>query len=159
MLTNQLKLAKTSQTPGKTQLVNHFLINNNWYLVDLPGYGYARVSKTSKESWGKMVRKYLTVRENLVCTMILIDSRLEAQKVDLEFIDWMGEKGLPFCLVFTKADKNKPMATERNVKAFLDKLSETWEELPSYFITSAVEKLGRDELLGYIDGLNAHVME
>jgi len=154
MLTAKKGLAKTSQTPGKTQLINHFIINDDWYLVDLPGYGYARISKSKKEDWNKFIRTYLDKRENLQCVMVLIDSRLEPQKIDLEFCNWLGEKGLAFALVFTKADKQSAVKTDQNVAKFKKALLATFDEVPQYFITSAELQTGRDEVLGYIGGIN-----
>jgi GTP-binding protein len=155
MLTAKKGLAKTSQTPGKTQLINHFLINDEWFLVDLPGYGYARISKSKKEDWNKFIRFYLDKRESLQCVMVLIDSRLEPQKIDLEFCNWLGEHGLPFVIIFTKADKQSGLKTDQNVAQFKKKLTETFDPMPDYFITSAENKLGRDEVLGFIDNINA----
>ncbi|WP_426493562.1 ribosome biogenesis GTP-binding protein YihA/YsxC [Hymenobacter sp. 102] len=154
MLTNHKGLAKTSSLPGKTQLINHFIINNSWYLVDLPGYGYARVSKDSREKWGRMINYYLRRRENLLCVFVLIDSRHSPQAVDLEFIEQLGEDGIPFVLVFTKADKQSGSRTQQNVTEYLQKLQETWDELPRHFVTSAEEKTGREELLGFIAEVN-----
>ena len=154
MITGKKALAKTSQTPGKTQLINHFLINDNWYLVDLPGYGFARISKSKKEDWNKFIRTYLDKRESLQCVLVLIDSRLEPQKIDLEFCNWLGEKGLSFVIVFTKADKQSATKTDQNVAKFKKALLTTFDELPAYFITSAETQLGRDEVLGFIDGVN-----
>ncbi|QKJ29449.1 YihA family ribosome biogenesis GTP-binding protein [Mucilaginibacter mali] len=154
MLTNKKGLAKTSQTPGKTQLINHFLINDNWYLVDLPGYGYARISKSKKEDWDKFIRNYLNKRESLQCVMVLIDSRLEPQKIDLEFCNVLGEKGLPFALIFTKADKQSATKTDQNIAKFRKALLTTFEEVPDIFITSSENMLGRDEVLNFIDGVN-----
>lgn len=154
MVVNKKGLAKTSQTPGKTQLINHFLINENWYLVDLPGYGYARISKSKKEDWDKFIRNYLNKRENLQCVMVLIDSRLEPQKIDLEFCNMLGEKGLPFALIFTKADKQSSVKTDQNVARFRKALLESFEEVPDIFITSSENGLGKDEVLNFIDGIN-----
>jgi GTP-binding protein len=154
MLTNKKGLAKTSQTPGKTQLINHFLINDSWYIVDLPGYGYAKISKSKKEDWNKFLRVYLDKRESLQCVMVLVDSRLEPQKIDLEFCNWLGEKGLPFVLVFTKADKQSAVKTDQNVAQFKAALLTSFEEVPGCFITSAETHAGRDELLGFIGGIN-----
>lgn len=154
MLTNKKGLAKTSQTPGKTQLINHFLINDHWYLVDLPGYGYARISKSKKEDWDKFIRNYLQKRESLQCVMVLIDSRLEPQKIDLEFCSKLGEWGLPFVLIFTKADKQSATKTSQNVALFRKALLETFEEMPDIFITSSENAQGRDEVLNFIDGVN-----
>jgi GTP-binding protein len=154
MLVNKKGLAKTSQTPGKTQLINHFLINENWYLVDLPGYGYAKISKSKKEDWDKFIRNYLNKRESLQCVMVLIDSRLEPQKIDLEFCNMLGEKGLPFALIFTKADKQSPVKTDQNVAKFRKALLASFEEVPDIFITSSESALGKDEVLNFIDGIN-----
>lgn len=154
MLTGKKGMAKTSQTPGKTQLINHFIINDNWYLVDLPGYGYARISKSKKEDWDKFIRTYLDKRESLQCVMVLIDSRLDPQKIDLEFCNWLGEKGLPFALIFTKADKQSGVKTEQNVDKFKKALLGWFEEMPPYFITSSETKHGRDEVLNFIDDIN-----
>lgn len=159
MITNNSRLAKTSSTPGKTQLINHFEITSTnkqaWYLVDLPGYGFAKVSQTSRRRWEQMIEGYIRKRENLVCLFILIDSRHEPQTIDLEFINQLGKWETPFVLVFTKSDKNKPGQTEQNVQKFLDALSEHWEEDPPYFITSANTNAGRKPLLDYIGGLNS----
>jgi GTP-binding protein len=154
MLCRQKGLAKTSQNPGKTQVINHFIINNTWYLVDLPGYGYAKVSQTTRKSWEGMIKTYLEERENLQCVMVLIDSRLEPQKVDLAFIDWLGGKGIPFCIIFTKADKQSKSKTASNVEMFNNTLLKNWEELPSFFVTSAEEGTGKEEVLAYIDEIN-----
>ena len=154
MLTGKKGLAKTSQTPGKTQLINHFLINESWYIVDLPGYGYARISKSKKEDWNKFIRTYLDKRESLQCVMALIDSRLEPQKIDLEFCNWLGEKGLSFALVFTKADKQSSVKTDQNIAKFHKALLANFEETPGYFVTSAETQLGRDALLGFIGQVN-----
>lgn len=159
MLTARSALAKTSSLPGKTQLINHFLINEQWYLVDLPGYGYARVSKESRAKWGKMIWAYLSKRENLTCVFVLIDSRLPPQAVDLEFIAELGERGIPFVLVFTKADKQSAGKTQQNVEGFLATMRETWEELPRWFVTSATAREGRDEVLGFIDEVNQQMRE
>src|ERR1700748_1252393 len=155
MLVAKKGLAKTSQTPGKTQLINHFYINEHWYLVDLPGYGYARISKSKKEDWNKFIRTYLDKRESLQCVMVLIDSRLEPQKIDVEFCNWLGEKGLSFVLVFTKADKQSALKTDQNIAKFRKALLATFEEMPPRFITSSETMLGRDEILGFIAGINS----
>lgn len=157
MLTNQRKLAKTSSFPGKTQLINHFKINDNWYLVDLPGYGWAKVSKDSREKWRKMIRNYLQNRKNLACVFLLIDSRLEPQQVDLDFVAMLGTMGVPFVLVFTKTDKQSPVKTDVNVAAFKRKLLETWEELPPIFLTSSEERKGREDILDFIESVNAEL--
>ena len=154
MLTGKKGLAKTSQTPGKTQLINHFLINENWYIVDLPGYGYARISKSKKEDWNKFIRTYLDKRESLQCVMVLIDSRLEPQKIDLEFCNWLGEKGLSFVLVFTKADKQSAIKTDQNIAKFKKALLATFDAVPQLFITSSETQDGRDEILGFISEIN-----
>jgi GTP-binding protein len=154
MLTGKKGLAKTSQTPGKTQLINHFLINENWYIVDLPGYGYARISKSKKEDWNKFIRTYLDKRESLQCVMVLIDSRLEPQKIDLAFCNWLGEKGLSFVLVFTKADKQSNLKTDQNIAKFKKALLTTFDAMPGYFVTSAENQTGRNEVLGFIDEVN-----
>jgi GTP-binding protein len=151
MLTGNPKLAKTSSTPGKTQTINHFLINDLWFLVDLPGFGYAKVSKTMREKWGYMIRDYMLRREQLHNVFVLIDCRVPPQKIDIEFINWLGENGLPLSIVFTKADKLKPAELEENTTAFLNELLTVWTELPPHFITSAEKKTGKEELLGYID--------
>lgn len=157
MLMLRKNLAKTSGRPGKTQLINHFLVNKNWYLVDLPGYGYARVSKSSKKTFQKFITNYFEKREQMVLAFVLIDSRHEPQPIDMEFMEWMGETGIPFNIIFTKADKMKPKALERNIKVYSEKMLETWEEMPPYFITSATDSTGRDEVLNFIDELNSSV--
>lgn len=154
ILANNEKLAKTSGTPGKTQLISHFIINQSWYLVDLPGYGFAKVSQSQRKKWERMIEDYLRKRENLVNVFVLIDSRLTPQKLDLEFVNQLGEWRVPFTLVFTKADKNTQAETARNVKAFLNKLRESWEFLPANFVTSTVKKTGRDKILEFIDEQN-----
>ncbi len=154
MLTGRKNLAKTSGRPGKTQLINHFVINKNWYLVDLPGYGYARVSKSIKKTFQKFITDYFQQREQMILAFVLVDCRHEPQPIDLEFMQWLGENGIPFHIIFTKADKLKPMALERNIGAYTEKMLETWEEMPRYFITSASNSVGREEVLGYIDHLN-----
>jgi GTP-binding protein len=151
MLTHRKNLAKTSSTPGKTQTINHFLINNRWYLVDLPGYGYATVSKSTKEGWSQMIESYFKQRENVYCTFILIDSRLEPQKKDIDFINWLGGMGIPIALVLTKIDKIKQSELARSKKNFEIRLLKDWEELPPIFITSAEKKTGRDHLLDFIE--------
>jgi GTP-binding protein len=163
MLANNSRLAKISKSPGKTQLINHFSIasssrskkQTNWYLVDLPGYGYATISQTARRRWEQMIEGYIRKRDNLVCLFVLIDSRHSPQSIDLRFIDQLGKWEKPFVLAFTKSDKNKPMATKRNVENFLTTMSENWEEPPPYFVTSAVDKNGREEILSYIETLNS----
>jgi GTP-binding protein len=150
MLVNQKNLAKTSSTPGKTQLINHFEINSSWYLVDLPGYGYAKVAQNDRRRWEQMIENYLRKRENLVNVFVLIDSRHKPQKIDLEFVNQLGKWEIPFTLVFTKADKEKPGVVQRNTTAFLDAMREEWEFLPQSFVTSAEKKLGKDEVVTFI---------
>ena len=157
MLMQRKSLAKTSGRPGKTQLINHFLINKNWYLVDLPGYGYARVSKSSKKVFQKFITKYFEKREQMILAFVLVDCRLEPQPIDLEFMQWMGESQVPFSIIFTKADKLKPNALKRNIESYEQKMLEVWEEMPQYFITSASNSEGRDELLGFLGKLNSQV--
>ncbi len=154
MLMQRKSLAKTSGRPGKTQLINHFLINKNWYLVDLPGYGYARVSKSSKKTFQKFITDYFEKREQMLLAFVLVDCRHEPQPIDLEFMQWMGESEVPFAIAFTKADKLKPNALERNIEAYTTKMLETWVEMPQYFITSASDSTGRDEVLNYINQIN-----
>ena len=155
MLTARKGLAMTSQKPGKTQLINHFIINDSWYLVDLPGYGYARLGKDSRDSLRRMIEDYVLERKELVLLFVLIDCRHEPQKIDLEFIQWLGEEGVPFSLVFTKADKLSKGRLASNIEAYTAKLHEEWEELPPIFVTSSEERVGRDELLGYIEEINS----
>lgn len=154
MLTARKGLAMTSQKPGKTQLINHFIINDAWYLVDLPGYGYARLGKDSRDSLRRMIEDYVLERKELVLLFVLLDCRHEPQKIDLEFIQWLGEEGVPFALIFTKADKLSKGRLAANVEAYKAKLHEEWEELPPIFVTSSEERMGRDELLGYIEEVN-----
>ena len=155
MLTNNKKLAKTSATPGKTLLINHFIINNEWYLVDLPGYGFAKPSKKEVQKLEQMINGYILQRQQLVNVFVLVDVRLEAQKIDLEFIEWLGQSSVPFAIVFTKADKLSAAKVIQNVEAYKKVLSETWEELPPIFVTSSEKKQGRDEILDYIESINA----
>lgn len=159
MLTNHKKLAKTSATPGKTLLINHFIINNEWYLVDLPGYGYAKRSKKEIDRLDQMIRGYILQREQLVNVFLLIDIRLEAQKIDLEFMEWMGTSSVPFAIIFTKADKLSASKVLQNLNAYKKVLSETWEELPPIFVTSSEKKQGRDEVLDYIEQINKGLKE
>lgn len=151
MLTNIRKLAKTSVTPGKTQTINHFLINESWYLVDLPGYGYASVSKSLRQGFGKMIEDYTLKRENLYCLFILLDSRLPPQKIDMAFIEWVGSKEIPVALVFTKIDKLKANELQKNIAQYKRTLLTRWEELPPLFLTSSEKGTGRDELLEFMD--------
>lgn len=157
-LTNRKKLAKTSGTPGKTQLINHFIINETWYLVDLPGYGWAQTSKTNKATWKKMINDYLRDRPNLASVFVLIDSRHEPQKVDLDFIQWLGEEGIPFSLVFTKADKLGKTQIQSNVAAYKRTLKQSWEELPPTFITSSTDKIGGEAILNFIENINSAIL-
>lgn len=159
MLTKNPKLAMTSATPGKTLLINHFLINKEWYLVDLPGYGYAQRGKKMMEKIQKLIEYYVLEREQMTCLFILIDSRLEPQRIDLEFIEWLGENGIPFALIFTKADKQSVGKTKASVNRFLDTLKEQWEELPPHFISSSENKTGRQEILDYIEQVNRSLKE
>ena len=149
----------TSATPGKTLLVNHYMINEEWFLVDLPGYGYAKRGKREMEKLRNLISHYVCERQQLTCLFVLIDSRLKPQKIDLEFIEWLGEEGVPFAIIFTKADKNKQGDLHRNVTTFLNTLRETWEELPQHFVTSSERGTGRDELLSYIEQINQQIAE
>ena len=154
MLTNHKKLAKTSATPGKTLLINHFLINKQWFLVDLPGYGYAKIGKKEQEKLKGIISSYILRREQMTNLFVLIDSRHKPQKIDMEFIEWLGENGIPFSIVFTKADKSSASVLRANVSVFLKALEEQWEELPPHFVTSSEDKTGRTELLDYIESIN-----
>jgi GTP-binding protein len=154
MLCNRKKLAKTSSRPGKTQLINHFLINKQWYLVDLPGYGYARVSKTQKKTFQKFITNYFIKRKELIAAFLLIDLRHKPQTLDLEFMRWLGENYIPFSIVFTKADKLKEKEIKKNTSEYFKTLKDDWEEMPKHFITSSEKSLGRDELLNYINQIN-----
>lgn len=153
MLTGFGDLAKVSTAPGKTRLINHFNINDEWYLVDLPGYGYAKVGRTSRAQWLSFIRRYLSIRENLYCVFALIDSRHEPQANDLEFMNFMGENGIPFAMVFTKADKLSRKQLEKNLTIYKDQMLQSWEVLPPLFVTSSGTKLGRDEVLGFIENI------
>lgn len=158
MLTGRNKLAKTSGRPGKTQLINHFKINNNWFLVDLPGYGYARVSKSTKRTFQAFIKDYFLQRAQLTCSFVLVDSRLEPQKIDLEFMEYLGENGIPFCIIFTKSDKLKLSELNQNIQNYKKKMTSTvWEEMPQYFVTSATNSNGKDEVLSFIDSINQQV--
>ena len=157
MLVNQNSLAKTSAQPGKTQLINHFIVNNSWFIVDLPGYGYAKTSQRDRRRWEQMIENYLRKRENLTQVFVLIDARHSPQKNDLEFVNLLDKWQVPFALIFTKADKEKPAVVERNVKAFLDKLKESWQFLPQAFVSSSEKKTGREEILQHIDRMNNEV--
>jgi GTP-binding protein len=157
MLCNRKDLAMTSSRPGKTLLINHFLINNNWHLVDLPGYGYATAGKKMRDQLQDIIESYILHREQLTCLFLLIDSRHEPQKIDLEFMEWLGENGVPFSIVFTKLDKLPHAKGKSNVQTYKDKLSEQWEELPPIFLTSSEKRVGRDEILNYIDGISKNL--
>ena len=154
MLTNLRKLAKVSNTPGKTRTINHFLIDDNWYLVDLPGFGYAKTSKTERSKWTGFTYEYLKTRDSLLCICVLIDIRLEPQKIDLDFMEWMGNEELPFAMIFTKADKLGKTVVQKNVAAYEKKMLETWEVMPPYIITSSETKQGKDELVKFIEKTN-----
>lgn len=160
MLCNHKGLAKTSATPGKTLLINHFIINNEWYLVDLPGYGYAKRSKSVQQKLEQMISSYILQREQLVNLFVLIDIRHDPQKIDMEFIEWLGQSQIPFAIVFTKADKlGNEQKAKKAAAAYMDKLKEQWEELPPYFVTSSDKKTGRDEVLDYIEKINKEIEE
>jgi len=157
MLTSRKSLAKTSGRPGKTQLINHFLINKNWHLVDLPGYGYARVSKSAKKIFQKFITNYFAQREQLVTAFVLVDIRHTPQPVDLDFMQWLGENGIPFSIIFTKADKLRPKAIDNHIEAYKNILLETWSEMPNHFITSSSKDIGKDDVLNYINELNENM--
>ena len=159
MLTSKKSLAKTSGRPGKTQLINHFIINKNWYLVDLPGYGYARVSKKAKKTFQKFITDYFEQRKQLVLAFVLIDCRHEPQPVDIDFMHYLGEANIPFQIIFTKADKLKPNALTRNVDAYVKKMLESWEEMPAYFVTSSSKKDGKEAVIDNIDVINQEVKD
>lgn len=154
MLTNNNRLAKISSNPGKTQMINHFIINNDWYMVDLPGYGFAKCSKTMRAKFRKMIDEYITQRENLVSLFVLIDSRHPAQKIDIDFINWLGAKGIPFSLIFTKSDKLGVNVLQKQIRDYVKSLKEFWETVPNYIVSSSVTKEGKEEILSYIDNLN-----
>ena len=157
MLTGRHNLAKTSGKPGKTQLINHFIINKKWFLVDLPGYGYAKVSKTTKMKFQKFITDYFENRQQLISAFILVDIRHEPQKIDLEFMEYLGVNQIPFCIVFTKADKLKPKAIQNHVNDYSQELLKTWEELPQYFVTSSTKSIGREEILQFIEDTNVQI--
>ena len=160
MLCNHKNLAKTSAMPGKTLLINHFIINNEWYLVDLPGYGFAKRSKTMQQKLEQMIAQYILQRKQLINVFVLIDVRHDPQQIDREFIDWLGQSNIPFSIIFTKADKvGGELKAKKMAKGWMDKLKDTWEELPPYFVTSAEKKIGRDEVLSYIDEINKSLKE
>jgi len=154
MLTNRKNLAKTSGKPGKTQLINHFLINDSWFLVDLPGYGYASVSKGQRLEFAKFIKQYLVNRENLMCLFVLLDSRLKPQKNDMEFMQWLGEKGIPFVMCFTKQDKLSKSESLKNLASFKKEMKQIWEELPPIFLTSSINKKGQEEVLQFVADTN-----
>ncbi|KHJ38520.1 putative GTP-binding protein EngB [Pedobacter glucosidilyticus] len=154
MLLNAKGLAKTSQKPGKTQLINHFLVNKTWYVVDLPGYGYAKSSKSNRQEWAKFIRNYLEKRESLQCVFVLIDSRLEPQKIDIEFCCWLGERSIPFILLFTKADKQSNVKSQQNMAAFKKALLAFFEEIPQMILTSSEKQLGKEDVLNFIQEVN-----
>ena len=159
MLCGKKNMAKTSATPGKTLLINHFIVNNEWYIVDLPGYGYAKQSKTVRQKLEQMISSYILQRSQLMNVFVLIDIRHEQQLIDREFVDWLGQSSIPFCIVFTKADKIGPNKAKANADKWMKQLEDTWEELPPYFITSSEKKIGRDEVLGYIEKINKEITE
>ena len=159
MLTDRKSLAKTSGRPGKTQLINHFIINDSWYLVDLPGYGYARVSKSSKKKFQQFITNYFEQRKQLVSAFVLVDIRHKPQPIDLEFMQYLGESGIPFGIIFTKADKLKPMAIDRHVNEYCEELLKTWEELPLYFVTSSSNSIGKEDVLEFISNTNEEIEE
>lgn len=160
MITNHKNLAKTSSKPGKTQLINHFKINNNWFLVDLPGYGYAKVSKKTKDTFQQFITDYFEKREQLVCAFVLIDIRLEAQKIDLEFINFLGESEIPFCLIFTKADKIGKTKVLNHIAAYKKQLlANDWVEMPPFFVSSSLEGTGKNEILDYIEQINQDIFK
>jgi len=159
MLTGRKSLAKTSGRPGKTQLINHFKINDNWFLVDLPGYGYARVSKTDRAIFAKFIYEYLEKRENLICTFVLVDSRHEPQKLDMMFMEWLGRKGIPFAIIFTKMDKLSSSQLNKNISKYTTEMLKTWEEVPQTFRSSAESGLGKLEILNYIHKMNEDVKD
>lgn len=159
MLCNHKGLAKTSSSPGKTLMINHFIINNNWYLVDLPGYGYAKRSKTQQDKLDRMIRSYILQREELECLFLLVDIRHEQLKIDRDFVDWLGESQIPFAIIFTKADKLGPDRAKQNAEAWMNKMLDTWETLPKYFISSATNRTGRDEILNYIEEIEGKLKQ
>lgn len=153
MLIDRRDLARVSKEPGKTQSLNYYIVNNDWYLVDLPGYGFAKTSKSMRESWGKMIKDYLIKRKTLVTAFVLIDSRHTLQKIDKEFLEWCGENEVPFNIIYTKADKNKALALQSNIESIENELLNTWEELPNRFVSSAEEKKGKEDILSFIGDL------
>ena len=159
MLVERKKLAKTSSTPGKTRLINHFKINDKWFLADLPGYGYAKVSKKERESFARMIKQYATQRSNLVCFFVLVDARIPPQQLDLDFIEWLGDSNLPFVIVYTKIDKVTQKEKSKNIGLFKEELLKTWEELPLIFESSAIKGTGRGDIMGFIDDTNSKLVE
>ncbi|MDT0689485.1 ribosome biogenesis GTP-binding protein YihA/YsxC [Salegentibacter sp. F188] len=157
MLTGRKALAKTSATPGKTQLINHFLINDNWHLVDLPGYGYAKVSKSTKNTFQKFITAYFEKREQMICAFVLVDSRHSPQKIDMEFMQWLGEHQVPFCIIFTKSDKLKSKELDLKIENYEAEMLKTWVEMPQYFVTSANTGMGQEEILSYIEEINKNL--
>ncbi len=157
LLTNRKKIAKTAATPGKTQLINHFLINENWYLVDLPGYGWAKISKTTKATWKKMIYAYLLERQNLACIFVLIDIRHEPQQIDMDFMEWLGTHEIPFSIIFTKADKLGKNQRQENIANYKMKMKDAWEELPPTFISSSVEQIGVEKIMNFINQINTEI--
>jgi GTP-binding protein len=158
MLTNHKSLAKTSSRPGKTQLINHFLINGNWHLVDLPGYGYAKVSRYKKNIFQKFITNYFKQRKQLICAFVLIDIRHDPLNIDLDFISWLAKNSIPFSIIFTKSDKLKPKTIESNISNYMQKLNEDWEVLPNFFVTSSSKHYGRENILEYIDKINKSIL-
>lgn len=159
MLTGNKKLAKTSGKPGKTQLINHFIVNDDWYIVDLPGYGYAKVSKSARANWEKFIVDYLTKSDQLMNLFVLLDSRLEPQKIDIEFMNWCGEKGIPFAMVFTKIDKLSSTALQKNLAKYKKEMLKYWDALPPVFTTSSESSFGKEKVLNYIDNINESLRE
>ena len=155
MLTNRKDLARTSKKPGKTQMLNYYLINDNWYIVDLPGYGYAKISKVKRKEWSQMIHTYLQKRQNLQCAFVLLDSNIPPQKIDMEFINWMGEMGIPFVIVYTKYDRLKKSDQGKNIELIEEELLKSWNSLPQRFTTSSNKGMGRDEILSFIESINA----
>ncbi len=159
MLANRKKLAMTSSNPGKTKLINHFVMNEEWYLVDLPGYGFAKTGKSTRDSFGKIITDYMLQREQLTCVFVLLDIRRSPQKIDIEFVNWLGESEVPFVIVFTKTDKLPQTKVHQNLQVYKDTLSEMWEELPPLFVTSAIKREGKEAILEYIDEINRDLKE
>lgn len=154
MLLDRVDLARVSKKPGKTQMINYYIVNKEWYIVDLPGYGYAKISKSKRAEWRRMIEGYLQLRENLQCAFVLIDSNIKPQKIDLEFIDWLGKARVPFVIVYTKADRSKTAETEANINLFRESMLENWTEMPQEFVTSSNKLTGRDEILSFVEDIN-----